>query len=73
MVKKFNAPVPDEIRIFMALYRVKNKSVDLLLVMNVPLTASDGGAINEGDISTSQEEFEAAVQSLRIVDFGLFA
>lgn len=71
-VKKFNASVPDQVRIFMALYRIEDKDVDLVLVMNVPIISQDGGAISGQDISIAQKEFETAALSLRIIDFGLF-
>ncbi|KAH8107204.1 Mog1p/PsbP-like protein, partial [Cristinia sonorae] len=72
-VKKFNATVPDQIRIFMALYRVEDKNVDLLLVMNVPISTLDGGALGEQEVLAAKEEFETAALTLQIMDFGLFA
>jgi len=71
-VNKFNATVPDQIRIFMALYRIEDKNIDLVLVMNVPVSSLDGGAVNEEGVPASRKEFETAALSLRIVDYGLF-
>ncbi|TCD66454.1 hypothetical protein EIP91_001334 [Steccherinum ochraceum] len=70
MVKKFNATVADQVRIFLALYRVEDKNVDLLLAMNVPISSIDGGSVQ--DVTASQKEFETAALSLQIVDFDLF-
>ena len=41
--------------------------------MNVPLRTSDGQAVPDGDQLTAREVFNTAAQSLRIVNFGLFA
>ena len=71
-VKKFNSTVVDQIRIFMALYRIPDKNIDLLLVLNVPTETSDGGALGEQEVGIAQKEFETAALSLRIIDFGLF-
>lgn len=57
----------------MALYRVETKGVDLVLTMNVPITSSDDGAVGEEGFTTARADFDSAVRSLRIVDFGLFA
>ncbi|TFK55253.1 Mog1p/PsbP-like protein, partial [Heliocybe sulcata] len=72
-VKKFNQTVPDEVRILLALYRVKDKNVDLLLTCNVPVRAVDQGAVGEEGFAAAKGDFDRAVQTLRIVDFGLFA
>ncbi|EPQ58446.1 Mog1p/PsbP-like protein [Gloeophyllum trabeum ATCC 11539] len=72
-VKKFNQTVPDEVRILLALYRVKDKNVDLLLTCNVPVRAVDQGAVGEEGFTAAKGDFDRAVQTLRIVDFGLFA
>ncbi|KZT28561.1 Mog1p/PsbP-like protein [Neolentinus lepideus HHB14362 ss-1] len=72
-VKKFNQSVPDEVRILLALYRVKDKNVDLLLTYNVPVRAIDQGAVGEEGFKNVKEDFDRAVQTLRVVDFGLFA
>lgn len=72
-VKKFNATVPDQIRILMSLYRIEDKNVDLVLVMNVPVQTLDDGAVGEQGVEAARKEFETAALSLRIKDYGLFA
>ncbi|EIW85246.1 Mog1p PsbP-like protein [Coniophora puteana RWD-64-598 SS2] len=57
---KFNQPQPTEVTIFMGLFRVQGKNVDLLVTANVP----------EGDI---EPDFDIMIRSLRIMDYGLFA
>jgi hypothetical protein len=57
----------------MALYRVESKNVDLVITMNVPLVAEDGGAVVGNGWDEAEEVFMQLVRSLRIVDFDLFA
>ena len=73
MVQKFNKQTSDEVRILLALYRVPNKKVDLVMTMNVPITSAGGGASSESECTSAKETFEIAAKSLRIVDYGLFA
>ncbi|CCM02891.1 uncharacterized protein FIBRA_05005 [Fibroporia radiculosa] len=73
MVRKFNSKIPDEIRILMAVYRLQQQNIDLVLSMNVPMKASDGIAVDEAEWNSAAVTFNAAVSSLQIVDFGLFA
>ena len=73
MVQKFNKQTSDEVRILLALYRVPNKKVDLVMTMNVPTTSAGGGASSESEYTSAKETFEIAAKSLRIVDYGLFA
>ena len=73
MVQKFNKKTPDEVRILLALYRVPDKKVDLVMTMNAPMTSVDGGAVGESDWTSAKEVFNTAAKSLRIVDYGLFA
>jgi len=70
-VRKFNSTVPDEIRILLAVFRVESKRVDLVLSMNVPLWTM-GDKTDDAERQRAQEDFETAVTSLRILDFGLF-
>ncbi|KAI0807226.1 Mog1p/PsbP-like protein [Fomes fomentarius] len=72
-VQKFNSQSTDEVRILLALYRVPDKNIDLVLTMNVPMTSADGGAVSENDWDAAKGVFEVAAKSLRIVDYGLFA
>lgn len=72
-VPKFNQASADEVRIFMALYRVETKGIDLVVTFNVPTKSSDGGAVGQDGWQPFQADFDAFVRSLRIVDQGLFA
>lgn len=72
-VQKFNSSSADEVRILLALYRVQEKNVDLVMTMNVPMTSEDGGAVSEDDWGTARDAFNVAARSLRIIDYGLFA
>jgi hypothetical protein len=56
----------------MALFRVEDKRVDLVVTFNVPIESHDDGAVGEEGWKEMQIHFEAFVRSLRIVDFGLF-
>ncbi|KAF9264869.1 Mog1p/PsbP-like protein [Marasmius fiardii PR-910] len=73
LVTKYNRTQADEVRIFMALYRVEEKSIDLVVTFNVPLTSLDDGAVDAGGVKTYEHHFDTFVRSLRIVDFDLFA
>ncbi|KAJ3511681.1 hypothetical protein NLJ89_g3954 [Agrocybe chaxingu] len=72
-VPKFNQSVPDQVNIYMALFRVQGKSVDLVVTFNVPTSSVDGGAVNNAGVERAEADFNQFVRSLRIVDFGLFA
>lgn len=72
-VPKFNQTQPDEVQIFLALYRVASKNVDLVMTMNVPTRSSDGGAVTAAGLEEARKIFDVAAPSLKIVDFGLFA
>ena len=72
-VAKYNRTAADDIQVFMALYRIEDKNVDLVLTMNVPIVSADGGAVGEAGIPLAQSDFEAAARSLHIENFGLFA
>lgn len=72
-VHKFNSQPTDEVRILLALYRVPENNIDLVLTMNVPMTSADGGAVSENDWDAAKGVFEIATKSLRIVDYGVFA
>ncbi|PCH38331.1 Mog1p/PsbP-like protein [Wolfiporia cocos MD-104 SS10] len=73
LVRKYNRIETDEIRILLAVYRVQDRNVDLVMSMNVPIKTSDGGAVSEDDWSSAKHTFDTAARSLRIVDYGLFA
>ena len=72
-VQKFNSQTGDDVRILLALYRVPDKKIDLVMTMNVPMTSADGGAVSEEDWAAAKDMFDVAAKSLRIVDYGLFA
>jgi hypothetical protein len=69
---KFNQTTLDEILILLSLWRVETKNVDLVLTFNIPLTAADGSGVDEVGQEQAKKQFEITVQSLEIIDFGLF-
>ncbi|KAJ7109160.1 hypothetical protein C8R44DRAFT_801796 [Mycena epipterygia] len=72
LVPKFNLTTPDQVRVLMALFRVEDKRVDLVVTFNIPMNSQDDGAVDEEGWSDMQIHFHAFVNSLRIVNFGLF-
>lgn len=60
----------DDVRIFLALYRVEEKGVDLVLTLNFPMNVGQGGTRTEEE---AKRAFYSIATSLRIVDFDLFA
>lgn len=72
-VPKFNRTTPDKVQILMALFRVEQKHIDLVVTFNVPTISQDGGEVGLDGLNTAQAHFEAFVNSLQIVDSGLFA
>ncbi|CAE6355715.1 unnamed protein product [Rhizoctonia solani] len=74
LVPKFNRTHPDTVKILMAVYRVIEKDIDLVMTFNVPVkTEKLGSAVDAEGAKRWLEVYEAAVPSLNIVDFGLFA
>jgi hypothetical protein len=71
LVRKSNSTVPDTIQILLAVFRVENKSVDLVLSMNIPLQTAEGN-IDNIIYQRAQDDFMASAESLRIEDFSLF-
>ncbi|KAJ7752074.1 hypothetical protein B0H16DRAFT_1547312 [Mycena metata] len=71
-VAKFNKVDEDQVRVLMALFRVEDKRVDLVVTFNVPVQSQDQGAVDQEGWNTMQNHFDAFVRSLCIVDFGLF-
>lgn len=71
LVRKFNSSVLDRVRILLAVFRIESKNVDLVLSMNIPPGTVEGEA-NDG-YQQAQRDFDTAVKSLRILDYGLFA
>lgn len=71
-IAKFNSQVTDKVRIFVALYRIPSKGVDLVLSANFPLETESGPSVPEANIGTARQLFVAAAKSLKIIDFMLF-
>ena len=72
-IAKFNRQVTDKVRIFIALYRIPSKGIDLVLSANFPLETESGPSVPEANMGTAKQLFVSAAKSLKIVDFGLFA
>jgi hypothetical protein len=70
-VAKYNSTTLDDVLILLALWRVETKNV--VLTFNVPLTAADDGGVDVAGQEEAKRQFEEAVKSLIIVDYGLFA
>jgi len=71
-VKKFNRTTDDDLRIFVALYRLKEQRVDLVLSLNFPMNTGEGITRTEEQYNTAKETFRSIAASLRVVDFSLF-
>ncbi|TDL27521.1 Mog1p/PsbP-like protein [Rickenella mellea] len=71
-VTKFNRTTADDVRILLALFRIENKNVDLVLSVNIPTVAEDGTAVPPSGIESTREVFMVAASSLRVLDFDLF-
>jgi hypothetical protein len=71
LVRKFNSAVPDTIRVLLAVFRIESKNVDLALSMNIPLQTAEGGT-GDDEYQRAERDFNTAVESLRIINFGLF-
>lgn len=71
LVRKFDSAQSHKIYILLAIFRVESKNVDLVLSMNIPPNTVEG---NTGDAGyqRAQRDFETAVESVQIIDFGLF-
>jgi hypothetical protein len=72
-VRKFNRTSVDDVRISLALYRLEQKGVDLVLSLNFPMRAEDAVVRTEEQYDTAKKTFRSIATSLRIVDFDLFA
>ncbi|CAE7227471.1 unnamed protein product [Rhizoctonia solani] len=74
LVPKFNRKDPDTVKILLAVYRVAEKGVDFVMTFNVPVqTEKSGSAVDAEGAKRWLDAYEAAVPSLQIIDFGLFA
>lgn len=71
-VKKFNRTSVDDLRIFIALYRLKEKGVDLVLSLNFPTNTGEGVIRTEEQYNSAKEAFLSIAASLHVDDFSLF-
>lgn len=72
-VPKFNRSSPDVVRIYMALFRVESKNVDLVVTFNVPIQTQDGIAVDAAGQTRAEADFTSFVESLVIINYDLFA
>ncbi|KZT44161.1 Mog1p/PsbP-like protein [Sistotremastrum suecicum HHB10207 ss-3] len=72
-VQKFNRTAVDKVHIFLALYRIDSKNVDLVLSVNVHYGAEGGPPMDSETLGTIERQYLTAASSLHIVDFTLFA
>ncbi|KAG8831479.1 hypothetical protein FRC17_003098 [Serendipita sp. 399] len=68
-VAKFNRDTLDDVFIFLALFRLTAKPHDIVFVLNIPATPTT----TDVSLNAAKKTFSEMVNSLRIVDFGLFA
>jgi hypothetical protein len=71
-VKKFNKTSVDDLRIFVALYRLKKQGVDIVLSLNFPMNTGEGTTRTEEQYNTAKQTFLSIAASLHVVDFSLF-
>lgn len=72
LIPKLNHTTPDTVHILLAVFRIKDKNVDLVLSMNIPLATVEG-KLDDAAYQQAQLDFDTAVKSLRILNLGLFA
>ncbi|KAG7452702.1 Mog1p/PsbP-like protein [Guyanagaster necrorhizus] len=72
-IRKCNQATPDQVLVLMAVYRMEEEGIDLVVTFNVPLQSNDGGGVGEAGRDTARTQFDTFVRSLTVVDFGLFA
>jgi len=74
-VRKFNRPIPDQVELLMALFRVPHKGADVVLTVNVPTRTQnpETKAIKQEEWEPITQAFYRAVETFQIVDFDLFA
>ncbi|KAI9508484.1 Mog1p/PsbP-like protein [Russula earlei] len=71
-VRKFNKTSVDDVRIFVALYRLKERGVDLVLSLNFPMKTGDDVIRTEQEYNTAKDIFRSIASSFQIIDFNLF-
>jgi len=74
LVPKSRRPTPDQVKVFMALFRVPDKDADVLLTANVLTQTqnSETRGIKQEEWEPITRAFIRAVETFHIVDFGLF-
>ena len=72
-VRKFNKTSVDDVRMFLALYRLAERGVDLVLSLNFPMSTGDTVVRTEEEYNAAKETFRSIATSFHIVDYGLFA
>jgi len=72
-VPKFNHVHADDVKIFLALYRIEGKNIDLVVTFNVPVSSQDNDGVGQEGLAEAEKDFEELARSLHIVDYDLFA
>ncbi|TFK72518.1 Mog1p/PsbP-like protein [Pluteus cervinus] len=73
-VTKFNRRITDTVDILMALYRVQDHNIDIVVTFNLPVETADAqGAADPAQRAEATSHFDVFARSLRINDFNLFA
>ncbi|PFH52375.1 hypothetical protein AMATHDRAFT_2111 [Amanita thiersii Skay4041] len=67
-VPKFNRTEADKVRVLMALYRIEDKNVDIVVTFNVPLESVDVDKVIK-----TEADFQAMASTLHIINYSLFA
>jgi Ran-interacting Mog1 protein len=73
LVKKFNRSELDTVQVYMALYRVEDKAIDVVVTFNAPTQTEDGGSVGGEQLLAIERDFDTFIRSFQIKDFGLFA
>jgi len=78
IVSKFNKPAnqADQVKIFLAIWRVEGKNIDVVMSINVPVvTGADGNqkGVGQEGVDWARVAWEQAKSTFKIEDFGLFA
>lgn len=74
-VPKFNksAEQADIVKIFVLLWRVDAKQMDVVLTINVPISTAEAGGVGEEGVGRVRQIWEKARSSFEVKDFELFA
>lgn len=72
-VSKFNRVTLDNVVILVTLYRVTSKNIDVVFHINIPDRRQAGSVQEEARVQRWRDIYVAAAQSLRIVEYGVFA